>query len=235
MVGSVRTDSGDSPEPGAERTAGRPAVTEYHIILSGWSTNGRPTDGTPSTRKHTFGALKDQRTDEKRARSGKTPKSATDRSAPPRKYNGRSRSQCADDHTKGHRHRRHPVRGARNKRTQLRPPMSYQDIIPRLLERPKGFPDAHPLPHRALSFTSTRFFFPLGWCARCSRLGRLSHGRLYLPPKELSQPTDAIRFAPPPRFSSPVPEPEIKEKERRLLEETSLGGTFPQATAEENL
>lgn len=70
-------------------------------------------------------------------------------------------------------------------------------------------------------------FFPLGWCARCSRLGRLSHGRLYLPPKELSQPTDAIRFAPPPRFSSPVPEPEIKEKERRLLEETSLGGNFP--------
>lgn len=58
MVGSLKTDSGDSPEPGAERTAGRPAVTEYHIILSGGaSTNERSTDRTPSTRKHTFGGL----------------------------------------------------------------------------------------------------------------------------------------------------------------------------------
>lgn len=113
--------------------------------------------------------------------------------------------------------------------------MSYQDIIPRLLERPKGFPDAHPLPHRALSFTSTRFFSPLDGAPVALDLAGCHMAAYTYPPKSCHNP--------PIRFDLPHPRGSLarfrsrKSRKRNGVcsRRQALAGTSPQATAEENL
>lgn len=92
--------------------------------------------------------------------------------------------------------------------------MSYQDIIPRLSKGPKVSRMHIPSPTERYHLLAHVFFFLV--CPLLSTWQAVTWPSILTPQKSCHNPPDSIR--PTPRFSSPVPGPEIKEKERRLLE-----------------